>query len=153
LMMALSSSVDAPACHFLGGCCDYDCYDCCDYSWGGGYGYYGGYGCYYGYYGSGYYDYVPVMAQASEAPATLVVSLPAEAKLSIDDQATVSTSAVRTFATPALAAGMEYYYTLKAEVIRDGKTVTSTQRVVVHAGQTSRVTLDIPTAAGVVSAK
>ena len=85
--------------------------------------------------------------------AVIVVSLPAEAKLSIDDQPTISTSAVRTFATPALAASTEYYYTLKAEVMRDGKAVTSTQRVAVHAGQTSRVTLDIPTASGVVSAK
>lgn len=87
------------------------------------------------------------------APATIVVSLPAEAKLSIDDRMTVSTSAVRTFATPALEAGKEYYYTLKAEVVRDGKTVTSTERVAVRAGQTSRITLDVPATTGVASAK
>jgi uncharacterized protein (TIGR03000 family) len=87
------------------------------------------------------------------APATIVVSLPAEAKLIIDDRTTVSTSAVRTFATPVLEAGKEYYYTLKAEVVRDGQTVTTTERVAVRAGQTSRISLDIPATSGVASAK
>jgi uncharacterized protein (TIGR03000 family) len=83
------------------------------------------------------------------APATIVVSLPAEAKLTIDDAATQSTSATRVFASPALETGKEYYYTLKAEVVRDGKTVPVTKRIAVRAGEETRVTLDFPAATSV----
>jgi len=79
-------------------------------------------------------------------PATIQVSLPADAKLSIDDAPTTSTSASRTFATPALEQGKVFYYTLKAEIVRDGKTLSATSRVAVRAGEESRVSIEIPTA-------
>jgi len=82
--------------------------------------------------------------EASAAPATILVNLPANAKLTIDDAATSSTSATRTFATPALETGKVYYYTLKAEIVRDGKTVTETKRVEVRAGELSRVSIELP---------
>src|SRR5438552_1167959 len=47
-------------------------------------------------------------------PATLVVTLPAEATLIVEDQPTSSTSSERVFQTPALELGKEYVYTLKA---------------------------------------
>jgi len=81
------------------------------------------------------------------APVTLVVSLPAEAKLSVDDYATKSTSAVRTFTSPVLEAGQEYTYTLKGEMIRDGKTETTTKQVTVRAGDQLSVSLNFPTLA------
>jgi uncharacterized protein (TIGR03000 family) len=83
------------------------------------------------------------------APATIIVSLPAEAKLTIDDAATKSTSATRVFASPTLETGKEYYYTLKAEITRDGKTVPVEKRVAVRAGEETRVTLEFPTATSV----
>src|SRR5205823_11966785 len=58
------------------------------------------------------------------APATIVVTLPTEAKLTVDGNPTTSTSDRRVFVSPALDRGMEYFYTLKAEVVRDGKTET-----------------------------
>src|SRR5437660_8606136 len=61
------------------------------------------------------------------APATIVVSLPAEAKLTIDGNATRSTSARRVFTSPALEMGQEYVYSLRAEIIRDGEIVAETQ--------------------------
>ena len=48
---------------------------------------------------------------------------------------------VRTFATPALIPGQDYGYELTAEVIRDGRMMTVTERVVVRAGETAQVTL------------
>src|SRR5579871_2913635 len=75
------------------------------------------------------------------APATIVVSLPAEAKLTVDGVATQSTSATRVFATPALDRGNEYFYTLTAEIARNGKTVTATKKVAVRAGEETRVSL------------
>lgn len=86
---------------------------------------------------------------AAAAPATLVVSLPADAKLTIDESATQATAAVRTFVTPTLEAGKDFSYSLKAEVVRNGQTLTATQNVIVRAGQVSRITLEIPAPAGV----
>ena len=81
--------------------------------------------------------------------ATLVVTLPADAKLKIDDYQTVSTSGTRVFTTPALTPGKDYSYTLKAEVVRDGKTQSAEQIVKVRAGETTPVTLTIGTATSV----
>ena len=85
-------------------------------------------------------------AQANGNEATLVVTLPADATLSIDDAATSSISANRVFVTPALEAGKEYEYTLKAQVVRDGKKQIVTEKVTVRAGKTSQVELNLPAA-------
>ena len=86
----------------------------------------------------------PKPAAAQAAPATIVVTLPVDAKLTIDGAATRSTSSVRTFVTPALESGMEYSYTLKAEVVRDGQTFSTEQRVTVRGGAESKISLSIP---------
>jgi uncharacterized protein (TIGR03000 family) len=84
------------------------------------------------------------------APATIVVTLPEDAKLLIDESPTTSTSGNRVFVSPSLPAGQEYHYTLKAEVVRDGKPVSVEQTVAVKAGEETRVTLTLP-ATGVAS--
>lgn len=81
---------------------------------------------------------------AVPTPATIVVSMPAEAKLLIDDAATTSTAAVRVFASPSLEPGKDFYYTLKGELVRDGQTVLTSQRVKVRAGEETRVQLEFP---------
>jgi uncharacterized protein (TIGR03000 family) len=78
----------------------------------------------------------------SSASATIVVNLPADAKLTVDGNATQSTDSVRTFTSPPLQPGKEYQYTLRAEVTRDGKKIDRTREVNVRAGQTSRVNID-----------
>jgi uncharacterized protein (TIGR03000 family) len=80
------------------------------------------------------------------APATIVVTIPAAAKLTIDSNPTRSTDAVRTFVTPALEAGQDYYYSLQAEMVVDGETKTTTQRIMVRAGETSRVAIEFQSA-------
>jgi uncharacterized protein (TIGR03000 family) len=75
------------------------------------------------------------------APATLIVSLPADARLLVDGNATTSTSAQRVFTSPELVPGQEYHYTLQAEIVRDGRTLTASERVTVRAGIESRVVL------------
>ena len=37
------------------------------------------------------------------------------------------------FDSPPLPQGRTYYYTLRAEVVRDGKTLSETKRVLLHA--------------------
>lgn len=78
--------------------------------------------------------------------ATLIVSLPADAKLFIQGQATTTTGATRTFVSPTLEAGKDYVYTLKAEVVRDGKPLSVTREVTVRAGQTVETSLEFPVA-------
>ncbi len=85
------------------------------------------------------------------APATIVVSLPAEAKLSIDNALTTSTSAERVFQSPELPAGRDFSYTLKAEFQFEGKPVVVTKKVSVRAGIESRVTIGAADLAGVAS--
>jgi uncharacterized protein (TIGR03000 family) len=76
------------------------------------------------------------------APATIVVSLPADARLTVDGAATVARSALRTFQSPPLERGHAYYYILRAETVRNGQTLTATQQVVLRAGQESHVALE-----------
>jgi uncharacterized protein (TIGR03000 family) len=153
-------------CHGGGGCYGGGCY-------GGGYGgcYGGGYGgcygggmSYGGCYGGGYGGCTGGIIMQSggkpedikkmpkpggdeavaPAPAKIIVSLPADAKLTIDGVATTSTSEERVFESPALPYGREFHYTLRAEVIRDNKPVRMEQFVSVRAGQESKVALTLP---------
>jgi len=78
-----------------------------------------------------------------------VVHLPAEARLTINGNVSRSTSATRTFVTPPLPPGKTCHYTLKAELVRDGRTVTAAARVPVRAGEERQVHLTFPTAARV----
>jgi uncharacterized protein (TIGR03000 family) len=78
------------------------------------------------------------------APASLVVRLPADARLTIDGEATRSASGTRWFVSPPLEPGKTYHYDLQAEVMRGGKRLTETRRVAVRAGQVSAVTIAFP---------
>lgn len=82
--------------------------------------------------------------------ATIVVNVPAEAKLTFDGAVTTSTSTRRVFVTPELKPGTEYSYVVKVEVTRDGKPVVDEKKVTFKAGETAEVTLG-ETAAGVAS--
>jgi uncharacterized protein (TIGR03000 family) len=88
----------------------------------------------------------PKKEATGPTPATIVVTLPPGAKLSIDDTPTQATGPQRTFATPALSPGQVYHYTLKADLDRNGQTVSTSQRINVQAGQETRVTLNLPVA-------
>jgi uncharacterized protein (TIGR03000 family) len=100
---------------------------------------------------SRYYDNQNANArglQQGEAPATIVVRLPADASLTIEGSPTTSTTAVRTFISPPLQPGKEYQYTLRAEATRDGKKMQSKREVTVRAGQQSDVTIDLTAEGG-----
>jgi uncharacterized protein (TIGR03000 family) len=77
--------------------------------------------------------------EANAAPATIVVTLPAEARLLVDGNATTSTTARRTFVTPALETGADFVYTLRAELTHDGQTSVQTRDVTVRSGQTTEI--------------
>jgi uncharacterized protein (TIGR03000 family) len=75
---------------------------------------------------------------AASAKARLIVELPADAKLYIDDQLMKTSSTKRNFSTPELRDGQSYFYDIRVEVVRDGKTYESTQRIIVRAGEQIR---------------
>ena len=82
--------------------------------------------------------------QKTEAPAVIQVSLPADARLIVDGHVTTSTSSQRTFTTPALPMGQAFSYTIRAEVIREGRTVVETQQVTVRGGEETNVPFNFP---------
>jgi uncharacterized protein (TIGR03000 family) len=68
--------------------------------------------------------------------ARLIVKLPADAKLYVDQYASTATGKrIRTFNTPVLEPGQTYYYELRAEMVQNGEKVTETKRVLLRAGR------------------
>jgi uncharacterized protein (TIGR03000 family) len=72
--------------------------------------------------------------------AQLIVEVPTNAKLYVDDHLMNTTSQRRVFNTPVLQQGQTYYYIVRAEVDRDGMTYGSTQRVIIRPGDIIRTT-------------
>jgi uncharacterized protein (TIGR03000 family) len=127
-----------------GGAIDYNCFGC-----HGCYGCYGGFGC------TGFNPYGPNPAAPEMIPAPkpdekkrdggtgsvapdrakVVVQLPAGAKLYVDDQPIKTSSDYQSFNTPRLEPGQTYYYEVRAEAVRDGKTVVESKRILVRPGQ------------------
>jgi uncharacterized protein (TIGR03000 family) len=131
---------------------------CCDY-----FGGHGGYGT-----GGGFYPGTTAPAapgpeqvpppkieeknkqESSLGRARLTVQLPADARLYVDDQPIRTSKERQSFSTPRLEQGQRYYYEVRGEVVRDGKTVKETKRVVLRAGENVTVsfsTLEKPTMA------
>jgi uncharacterized protein (TIGR03000 family) len=81
--------------------------------------------------------------------ARVTVTLPSDARLWVDSVECPLTSGVRSFNTPELVAGQRYVYNIRAEIVREGRTITETQRVVLTPGTESRV--DFSTNGGAVA--
>jgi uncharacterized protein (TIGR03000 family) len=84
---------------------------------------------------------------AEEAPqgaaerATIRVDLPADARLTVDGRATVSTGPHRVFFSPPLKRGRDFTYTLRAELMRGDQPVSVSKEITVRAGEETRVDL------------
>jgi uncharacterized protein (TIGR03000 family) len=136
---------------FGGGCFGGGCY--------GGGGCNGGYvgGCSGGSYGGAVIVQPKDMPKTETVPApkkevqlqttgTIVVSLPADAKLSIDGYVSQQTTAQRRLVTPAIPQGGTFTYTLVAETTQNGQPVTQSQQVTVRGGQVLPVNFSFPAA-------
>jgi uncharacterized protein (TIGR03000 family) len=73
--------------------------------------------------------------------ATLIITVPADAKLFFDDRPTTQVGPRRTFVTPNLKPGSKYVYNLKVEVVRGGQTLSQTKQINFQAGQSVDVDL------------
>lgn len=72
------------------------------------------------------------------ARAKLLLSLPGNAQLFIDDQPVKAAAGVQTFDTPALEPDKDYFYMVRIEMMRDGQPLSETHRLIVRAGQVAR---------------
>jgi uncharacterized protein (TIGR03000 family) len=79
--------------------------------------------------------------QGATKPATLVVYLPADARLEVDDQPTRKTGPVRRFTTPPLEPGKRYRYDLRATWTEGGKEVVREEVARFRAGEEVEVDL------------
>jgi uncharacterized protein (TIGR03000 family) len=71
--------------------------------------------------------------------AKVTVIVPEDARVYVDGVLCPLTSTRRTFETPKLASGQRYFYTVRAEVTRDGQTRGDSRRVLVEAGKETTV--------------
>jgi uncharacterized protein (TIGR03000 family) len=78
----------------------------------------------------------------ASSTAQITVNLPSEAKVYIEGVETPSSSDKRVFVTPDLKAGTVYYYTISAEIVRDGKKLIATEKIAVRAGSDAKITLN-----------
>jgi uncharacterized protein (TIGR03000 family) len=133
-----------------GGC--YGCYGGCG-------GCYGGWSCYGCYGGMSVSPYTPVMPPVDKGPAPekiappakiggdltrakVVIDVPAQARLYIDDQVMPDKAGKRTFVTPPLQRGQTYFYDVKLEVVQNGQPQVQTTRVVLRSGDVVAATFN-----------
>jgi uncharacterized protein (TIGR03000 family) len=78
------------------------------------------------------------------ADGLLAVNVPEDAKIYVNGQATSSTGENRQYVSRDLQNGYNYTYEVRAEVVRDGRTVEQVKKIDVRAGETARVAFDFP---------
>ena len=89
-----------------------------------------------------------LLAMQPPRAVTIVVTLPADAQLTFDGNLTTSTGARRLFLSPALNLGRPYYYTLRAEVRREGQVIAMEKQIEIRAGEQIEVSLPLPVTVG-----
>jgi uncharacterized protein (TIGR03000 family) len=84
-------------------------------------------------------------AAGIQAPAdgiAISVNVPAEAKIFINDRATSSAGEERLYISRGLRAGATYRYVVRAEMVRDGKTIEREETVRLGAGENAELRFD-----------
>jgi uncharacterized protein (TIGR03000 family) len=71
--------------------------------------------------------------------AALTVSVPAEAKILVNGRETKATGTTRRYVSRGLQPGYNYTYEIKAELERDGQTLTESKSITVAAGEMANV--------------
>jgi uncharacterized protein (TIGR03000 family) len=87
----------------------------------------------------------PIGGSGLAAPARITVSLPADARLTIDDYTSPARSDTHIIVSSPMGVEQTRTYVLKAEVVRDGKRQVMEERVTVHGGEQAKVNLSLPT--------
>jgi uncharacterized protein (TIGR03000 family) len=78
----------------------------------------------------------PAEPSAARGDATIYVSLPADAKVFVNDMATASTGDHRHYVSRGLRSGVAYTYKLRVEYQQDGKPAVENKLIRLRAGET-----------------
>jgi uncharacterized protein (TIGR03000 family) len=87
------------------------------------------------------YAYGTLPEAATKLPARINLSVPADAKIWFDGSPTQQTGTARSFESQPLDRGKAYGYQIRVQWKRDGKDVTKTRKIDVHAGDVINLTL------------
>ena len=102
-----------------------------------------------GYYGStgteGYYR-TATAESPRKRPVRVNLRVPSDAKISFDGSQTNQTGTIRSFESPSVTVGPEYAYQIRIQWKQDGKDVTETRQIKVHAGDVINLTVGSPAA-------
>lgn len=76
--------------------------------------------------------------KSTSTSARIVIEVPANAKLYIDGQLLKDASGERLFYTPTLNPGEKYFYDVRIELVKNGKSISESKKVIVQAGDMLR---------------
>jgi uncharacterized protein (TIGR03000 family) len=82
-------------------------------------------------------------ASNAKGDGTLVVEVPAKAKIFVNDRLTSTPGEVREYVSRNLTRGYNYTYEVRAELEVDGKMVTETKKVDLRAGQQMKLAFNL----------
>jgi uncharacterized protein (TIGR03000 family) len=91
----------------------------------------------------GYYN-TPTADSASNRHVRVNLRVANDAKIWFDASQTKQTGTARSFESPPLDVGQEYTYQIRVQWKQDGKDVTQTRQVKVHAGDVINLTMGSP---------
>jgi uncharacterized protein (TIGR03000 family) len=95
------------------------------------------------YYSAPAYTYgAPADGYQGNSAVLISVSVPADAEIWFDGSKTVQTGTLRRFVSPPIVPGHDYAYEVTAKWMENGREVTQSRRVLVHAGE--RVSIIFP---------
>jgi uncharacterized protein (TIGR03000 family) len=86
-------------------------------------------------------------AMLRRADGTLIVEVPAEAKIYVNDRLTTTPGAIREYVSRNLVRGYNYTYEVRAEMEVDGQTVSETKKIDLRAGQNVKLAFNLSPAA------
>jgi uncharacterized protein (TIGR03000 family) len=96
-------------------------------------------------------SYVVSTAESDgKRPARVNFRVPNEAKVWFESIPTTSSGTVRSFESPPLDVGHDYAYRIRVEWNKDGKNVTDTRQITVHAGDVINLAIGNPSQAATV---
>ncbi len=78
--------------------------------------------------------------QKKDGQARMTIQVPADAVVFLNNQRMKLTGSTRQFISPKLPTDKAYAYTVRVEVVRDGKTVATEQRQIIRAGESYSLT-------------
>ena len=98
----------------------------------------------YGSTGTADYYRTSTVESPRKRPVHVNLRVPSDAKIWFDGSQTNQTGTIRSFKSPSVAVGPEYAYQIRIQWKQDGKDVTQTRQINVHAGDAINLTPGSP---------